>query len=81
MNNTEDTIRMIIADKLGKDIASIVPEAGFLNDLGADSIDTVELILKIEEQFGIEIPNQDVEQIVKVSDLIDYVKKKINLKL
>ena len=81
MNNTEDTIRMIIADKLGKDIASIVPEASFFNDLGADSIDTVELILKIEEQFGIEIPNQDVEQIVKVSDLIDYVKKKINLKL
>ena len=77
MNNIEDKIKMIIADKLGKEIETIIPEAGFFTDLGADSIDTVELVLKIEEQFGIEIPNQDVEKIVKVSDLIDYVKKKL----
>ncbi|OQX20249.1 MAG: acyl carrier protein, partial [Desulfobacteraceae bacterium IS3] len=61
------------ADKLSVDIAEIVPEASFVDDLGADSLDLVELIMSMEEEFDIEISDEDAEKIVTVKDAIEYV--------
>mgnify|MGYP000992420686 FL=1 len=69
-----DRIKQIVADQLGIDEDQIVPEASFIDDLGADSLDIVELIMALEEEFDIEIPDEDAEKIKTVQDAIDYIK-------
>ena len=69
----EDKVKKIIAEKLSVDLEEIVPEASFVDDLGADSLDTVELVMAFEEEFGAEIPDEDAEKIKTVQNAIDYV--------
>ena len=71
--STLDKIKEVIIDKLGADEAAIVEEAHFVNDLGADSLDTVELIMEFEEEFGIEIPDEEAENITTVTSAIKYI--------
>ncbi len=73
----EDRIKEIIADQLGVELEKITPEAKFVEDLGADSLDVVELIMAFEEEFGIEIPDEDAEKIQTVGDVINYLKEKV----
>ncbi|MFN7064600.1 MAG: acyl carrier protein [Aquificaceae bacterium] len=70
-------IREIIADQLGVEVEKLNPDAKFVEDLGADSLDVVELIMAFEEEFGIEIPDEDAEKIRTVGDVIDYLKEKV----
>ena len=65
----------IVIDKLGIDANKVTPEAKFIDDLGADSLDTVELIMQFEEEFGIEIPDEDAEKILSVNQALDYINK------
>jgi acyl carrier protein len=77
---TEDItakIKAIIAESLGVDISEVTENASFVNDLGADSLDTVELVMALEEQFGIEIPDEDAEKMQTVGQAIEYIKNKI----
>jgi acyl carrier protein len=68
-------VKAIIVDKLGVDESEVVPNATFTNDLGADSLDTVELIMEFEKEFGVSIPDEDTEKIVTVGDAISYIEK------
>ena len=63
----------IVIDKLGVDANKVTPEAKFIDDLGADSLDTVELIMQFEEDFGIEIPDEDAEKILSVNQALNYI--------
>lgn len=72
----EEKVREIIAKQLGVNIAEVKPESSFVDDLGADSLDTVELVMAFEEAFDIEIPDEDAEKITKVQAAIDYIKNK-----
>ncbi len=72
--SVEDKIKKIIAEKLSVDIAEVVPKASFIDDLGADSLDLVELIMSMEEGFDIEISDQDQEKLRTVQNAIDYIK-------
>jgi acyl carrier protein len=63
----------IVAEQLGVDVEEVNPEASFVDDLGADSLDTVELVMALEEEFGIEIPDEDAENISTVGDAISYI--------
>jgi acyl carrier protein len=72
----EEKVREIISKQLGVNAAEVVPEASFVEDLGADSLDTVELVMAFEEAFGIEIPDEDAEKIAKVRDAIEYINNK-----
>ncbi|HHY41667.1 MAG TPA: acyl carrier protein [Thermoanaerobacterales bacterium] len=69
-----DRVKQIIADQLSIDEDQIVPEASFIDDLGADSLDIVELIMAFEEEFDMEIPDEDAEKIKTVQDVLDYIK-------
>ncbi len=71
--SSNDKVKNIIVDKLGVDESRVVPEASFLDDLGADSLDTVELIMEFEEEFDLEIPDEDAEKITTVGVAFDYV--------
>ena len=70
----EDKVKKIISEKLSVDIEEIVPEASFVDDLGADSLDLVELIMSMEEEFDIDISDEDAEKLVTFKDVIDYIK-------
>jgi acyl carrier protein len=72
----EEKVKEIISKQLGVNSSEVVPEASFVEDLGADSLDTVELVMAFEEAFGIEIPDEDAEKIMKVKDAVDYINKK-----
>jgi len=72
----EGKVKEIIAKQLGVDISEVKPEASFVDDLGADSLDTVELVMAFEEAFNVQIPDEDAEKILKVQDAIDYIKSK-----
>lgn len=72
----EEKVKEIISKQLGVGPGEITPETSFVEDLGADSLDTVELVMAFEEAFGIEIPDEDAEKIVKVKDAIEYINKK-----
>lgn len=74
MGATEDKVIDIIADRLGVDKSEVVPEAAFIDDLGADSLDLVELVMALEDEYGIEIPDEDAEKIVTVGDALKYIK-------
>ena len=70
----EDKVKKVIAEKLSVDITEVVPEAHFVDDLGADSLDLVELIMSMEEEFDIEISDEDAETLVTVQNAFDYIK-------
>jgi len=72
----EEKVKEIISKQLGIDMEKVTPEASFMDDLGADSLDTVELVMAFEEAFNIEIPDEDAEKIIKVQDAINYIKDK-----
>ena len=69
----EDKVKSIIVEQLGVDPEEVTMEAAFVNDLGADSLDTVELVMAFEEEFGIEIPDEDAEKITRVKEAIEYI--------
>lgn len=71
--SVEDKVKKIIAEKLSVDLEEVVPEATFVDDLGADSLDLVELIMSMEEEFDIDISDEEAEKLVKVQDAIDYI--------
>ena len=75
MASIEDKIKKIVCEQLDVPEEDVVPEASFVDDLGADSLDQVELIMAMEEQFDLSIPDEDAENITKVKDVMDYVKK------
>ena len=75
-NEIESKVKSIIVEKLGVDESDITREASFTNDLGADSLDTVELIMEFEKEFDTTIPDEDAEQIATVGDAIDYLESK-----
>jgi acyl carrier protein len=70
-----DKVKSIIVEQLGVDEEEVTPDASFVDDLGADSLDTVELVMAFEEAFDIEIPDEDAEKIRTVSDAVDYIGK------
>lgn len=75
MENTEQRVRNIVAEQLGVNEAEIKNESSFVDDLGADSLDTVELVMALEEEFETEIPDEEAEKITTVQQAIDYVSK------
>ncbi|MCK4803973.1 MAG: acyl carrier protein, partial [Spirochaetes bacterium] len=66
-------VKEIIVERLSVDEKDVIKDASFIDDLGADSLDTVELVMALEEEFGLEIPDEDAEKIVKVGDAVDYI--------
>lgn len=72
----QDKITEIIVEQLGVKPEEVTPEASFVDDLGADSLDTVELVMALEEEFGIEIPDEDAEKIQTVGDAVKYIEEK-----
>ena len=78
MSEHLDKVKEIIVDKLGVEDGKITLEAKFIDDLGADSLDTVELIMQFEEEFGIEIPDEDAEGLLSVGEAVDYISQKLN---
>ena len=73
MENIEQRVKKIIAEQLGANEAEIKNESSFVEDLGADSLDTVELVMAFEEEFGIEIPDEDAEKITRVKEAVEYI--------
>jgi acyl carrier protein len=69
----EDKVKKMIAEKLSVDLAEVIPEASFVDDLGADSLDLVELIMTMEEEFDIDISDEDAEKLETVKDAIDFI--------
>ena len=75
MSDVAERVRKIVVEHLGVDAEKVTPEASFIDDLGADSLDTVELVMAFEEEFGIEIPDEDAEKITRVKEAVDYIEK------
>ena len=75
MSDISSRVKAIIVDKLGVDENEVVPEASFTNDLGADSLDTVELIMEFEKEFDIQIPDDQAENIVSVGQAVEFIEK------
>ncbi len=75
--SVEEKVIEIIAEKLNLSKEQIKPEASFVDDLGADSLDLVELVMAMEEEFGMEVPDEEAEKLRTVKDVIDYVKQKV----
>lgn len=73
MADVHERVKEIIAEQLGIEVSEVVPEASFVDDLGADSLDTVELVMALEEEFDIEIPDEDAEKIATVKNAMDYI--------
>jgi acyl carrier protein len=73
MSDTADRVKKIVVEHLGVEAASVTPEASFIDDLGADSLDIVELVMAFEEEFGVEIPDDAAEKIATVNDAITYI--------
>lgn len=73
----EEKVKQIIVEQLGVDSSEVTAEASFIDDLGADSLDTVELVMAFEEEFDIEIPDEDAEKMATVGDAIAYLKTKV----
>ena len=75
MSTVEQQVKAIVAEQLGVKPEQVTSEASFVDDLGADSLDTVELVMRFEEEFNIEIPDEDAEKITSVRDAIEYIEK------
>lgn len=73
MSKVEERVKKVVEDQLSVNQDQITPEASFIDDLGADSLDTVELVMALEEEFGVEIPDEEAEKITKVGEAIDYI--------
>ena len=80
MASVEERVKQIIVEQLGVDEGEVTQTASFVDDLGADSLDTVELVMAFEEAFGIEIPDEDAENIATVKDAVDYITKHASAK-
>ncbi|MGM0545678.1 MAG: acyl carrier protein [Bacteroidota bacterium] len=76
--DVESKVKSIIVDKLGVDESEVTAEANFTNDLGADSLDTVELIMEFEKEFDISIPDEDAENIATVGNAVEYLQEKVS---
>ena len=76
--SVEEKVKEIIVDQLGVDEKQVKSEASFIDDLGADSLDTVELVMALEEEFDIEIPDEDAQKIASVQNAVDYIKGQTN---
>jgi acyl carrier protein len=77
MNDVAERVKKIIVEHLGVEDGKVVENASFIDDLGADSLDTVELVMAFEEEFGIEIPDEAAEKILTVKDAVEYIKNTI----
>lgn len=75
-----DKVKSIIVEQLGVKAEEVSPTASFVDDLGADSLDTVELVMALEEEFGIEIPDEDAEKMTTVGEAITYIEQKVSSK-
>ncbi len=80
VDNLEAKVKEIIADRLQVDVNSVTPNASFIEDLGADSLDTVELVMAFEEEFDLEIPDEDAEKLQTVGAAISYLQEKLAAK-
>ena len=78
--SVDEKVKDIISEQLGVKKEEIKPESSFIDDLGADSLDTVEVVMALEEEFGIEIPDEDAEKITTVGDAVKYIDEKISKK-
>jgi acyl carrier protein len=77
VDEIKEKVKAAVVDKLGVEESKVTDEASFINDLGADSLDTVELVMKFEEEFDIKIPDEDAEKIQKVGDAVRYIQEKV----
>jgi acyl carrier protein len=77
-DNLETKIRSIVAEQLGVDVSELAPDANILDDLGADSLDVVEMVMSLEEEFDIEVPDEDVEEMRTISDVERYVVRAVS---
>ena len=75
--SVEDTVKKIVGDQLGKSVDEIQSDSSFVDDLGADSLDTVELVMALEEEFETDIPDEEAEKLTTVKSAIDYVKENL----
>lgn len=75
MSSVSERVKAIIVEQLGADEEEVTPDASFVDDLGADSLDTVELVMAFEEEFGIDIPDEDAEQMRTVGDAVKYIQE------
>ena len=80
MASVDERVKQIIVEQLGVDEGEVTSTASFVDDLGADSLDTVELVMAFEESFGIEIPDEDAEKIATVKDAVEYIQKHASAK-
>jgi acyl carrier protein len=78
MSSTFDKVKEIIVDQLGVDEGDVTSDKSFIDDLGADSLDTVELVMAFEEEFGIEIPDEEAEKIKTVQDAVNYIEENVS---
>ncbi|MFA6435156.1 MAG: acyl carrier protein [Elusimicrobiales bacterium] len=78
--NLEERVKKIIVTQLAVDAAEVTPQSQFVQDLGADSLDTVELVMALEEEFDVEIPDEDAEKIKTVGEAVTYIKDKLSKK-
>ncbi|MGN6669945.1 MAG: acyl carrier protein [Candidatus Nucleicultricaceae bacterium] len=78
MSDVSERVKKIVVEHLGVDESKVTPSASFIDDLGADSLDTVELVMAFEEEFGIEIPDEAAEKITTIQKAIDYIKENQN---
>ncbi len=76
--NLEERVKNLVVTQLGVDTSKVTKEASFIDDLGADSLDTVELVMAFEEEFDLEIPDEDAQRMRTVSDIINYLKDKVS---
>ncbi|MEX2164697.1 MAG: acyl carrier protein [Sulfuricaulis sp.] len=78
MSSVEERVKKIVVEQLGVNEGEVKPEASFVDDLGADSLDTVELVMALEEEFDCEIPDEQAEKITTVQQAIDYINTRLN---
>lgn len=78
MSAVFNRLQAIVAEQLGVETEKITPDAEFIQDLNADSLDMVELVMSLEEEFGVEISDEEVEKIIKVSDAVEYIEENAN---
>lgn len=77
MSSVEERVKKVVEEQLSVNEDQITPEASFIDDLGADSLDTVELVMALEEEFGVEIPDEEAEKITRVGEAIEYIKANV----